>query len=702
MGWIRALILLCASTGIVAAQSIQGLRGPQTLQLGTPIERSITPGQIHTYEVVTEENNLVQITVEQRGVDVVVSIYSPGGKKLGEYDSPNGADGPENVSFVTLDKGPYRIQVTPLDRESEAAAGRYQIKIIELRAATDEEIKAGKNQDALKARAVALLGEVEMLLPELRVPQTRIKAQIQAAQMLWETDEKRALKYMNDAVAGLKELFASMDPDSKEYYKRYHAIAYLRYEVIQALMQREPELALNFLRSTPPLKDPFGNQPDQAAQDAVLETEIANQLLKVDPKRTVELARETLKTNFSAGLAGVVANLKPKYPELAIELANDIATKLLREKLLKNNQAASLLTNLLSIAESPRRNQAAETNGSSRPRLLSEQQYRDLLQKALSEALAYTPPPANNYSPEREQAWNLLQHLHSMTAEVEAVMTGGAAAVDKKINELNIINNNPVMVELNRFQTSINDSNVSLDDALASLAKAPKEHREQLYVQLANRAAMNGDTAKARQIIHDNVKNSYHRQQALQQIEQQEMQRAMQKGKIEEALRNVAEIPDMEERAQMLGQLAGQIGPGQKRAAALNLLEQARGLLSPSVQARSQVQMNALLEIARAFSRYDSKRAFEIIDPLVDQLNELTVAARTLEGFGAEYYDQDELNLNNGNVVGSTATQVTAVLGSLAVTNFDRAKTTADRIRLPEVRLRAYLDIAQQSLNPMR
>ena len=702
MNGIRTLILLGLFTGLASAQE-QTFRPQGTpLQTGTPIEREMAVGQIHTFLVTAPEDNFVQIAIEQRGIDVVVSVFSPAGKKLGEYDSPTGTEGSENVSFTAIEKGTYRIQVTPLDRDPDTRAGRFQIKIIELRAATEEELRAGKNQDALKIRAVALLGEVELLITELRVPQTRIMAQLQAAQMLWEADEKRAVKYMNDAMAGVKELFASIDPNSKEYFKNYHSIAYLRYSIIQMLMQRQPELALGFLRSTPPLPDPYGNQPDQASQEASLETEIANQILKTDPKRTLELARETLKTRYSANLSSVLANLKPKYPEMAVELANEIATKLLSEKLLTNNQASSLLINLLHLAESPRRNQSSEPDNSRRPRLLSEQQYRDLLQKALSEALAYKPPPPNSYSPERDQAWNLLQSLHGMTAEVDAVMNGGSAAVEKKISELNAANNNPQMQELNKFHTAINDPNVPFDDTLASVGKAPKEHREQLYMQLASRAAMSGDTARARQIIDDHVKNPYQRQQALQQIDHQETQRAMQKGKVEDALRRLAEIPDPEERAQRLNQITSQIGPGQKRAAALNLLEQARGLLSPSPQARSQAQMNALLEIARAFSRYDSKRAFEIVDPLVDQWNEMTIAARTLEGFGFEYFDQDELNLNNGNAVGAAAMQLSTTLGTLAQSNFDRAKATADRLRLPEVRLRAYLDIAQQSLNPNR
>ena len=112
--------------------------------------------------------------------------------------------------------------------------------------------------------------------------------------------------------------------------------------------------------------------------------------------------------------------------------------------------------------------------------------------------------------------------------------------------------------------------------------------------------------------------------------------------------------------------------------------------------------MNVLLELARAFSRYDLKRAFEILDPLVEQLNDICAAARTLDGFGMDFYRDDELDLQNGNNVANLVIQMSNALGSLAVTNFDRAKTTTDRLRLPEVRLRVYLDIAQQTIQGSR
>src|SRR5687767_14586140 len=188
MGWIRALILTCACTGIVAAQittrqRIETAQPSGTLQLGTPIERNISPGQTHGYQVVAEENTLVQVTVDQHGVDVVVRVHL--GTRVAEYDTPNGSEGPENVSFVTSSKKPYHIEVTPLNYDG-ATSGRYEIRLIELRPATEQEIKESRGQEALKERGLALLAEIEGVIIELRLPQTRINAQIQVAQLLWD------------------------------------------------------------------------------------------------------------------------------------------------------------------------------------------------------------------------------------------------------------------------------------------------------------------------------------------------------------------------------------------------------------------------------------------------------------------------------------------------------------------------------------
>lgn len=693
MGWNRALILVCAWFGIVAAQAVRQPEGPPTLQLGTPIEHTIAPGQTHTYAVLAVKNHLIQITVEQRGIDIVVRVYH--GQRVVEHDSPNGADGPENVSFVA-GKDPPRIEVTPLSREP-GPSGKYEIRLTEIREATDQEINESGNQEALKARGLALINEVESVISELRLPQSRIKAQLQAAGLLWDSDEKRALKYLTDAIAGFQEMVSGFTANSKDYTRTYHVITNLRYELVQVLSVRQPELALSFIRSAPPLEDPYGNISDLATHETALELEIANHIAQKDPKRTFEIARETLKSRYSSALTNTITTLSQKNPQLAAELASEAANKLLNDRLL-NREAAYLAVGLVRLATPARGDQSHGTNGSSLPPpLLSEQQRRDLLEKAMREALAYKPPPSHVYSPEREAASSLLNGLQSMGPELDASISGGVAAVEKKLKELNT-SNNPRIDLMRQFHNAINDMNMPFDEVLQTLTRAPREHKDQLYIQLSNRAMNDGDGARARQIVNDYVTAPYQRQQALYNLEMQEMSHAMSKGKVEDALRNVASLPSAQQRAQMLTQMANQIGPGLKRAAVLAFLEQARGLLPPSVQAQDQTQMQALFQIAQGFARHDVKRAFEIFEPLVDQFNDISAAARTMEGFGGEFFEQEELNLQNGNAVANVATQMTATLGKLALTNFDRAKLTADRIMLPEVRLRAYLNIAQHAI----
>ena len=56
--------------------------------------------------------------------------------------------------------------------------------------------------------------------------------------------------------------------------------------------------------------------------------------------------------------------------------------------------------------------------------------------------------------------------------------------------------------------------------------------------------------------------------------------------------------------------------------------------------------------------------------------------------------------MQNGNSVANAASQLTQALGTLSSGNFDRAKAAADRVQRPEVRLTAYLVIAQQAIGP--
>ena len=690
---LRPLLLLPCFICVFLTANAANAQGPTTLQLGTAIERSLGPNQVQDFIINLEENTLIQFVVEQRGIDVIVKVTSPAGKSLGQFDSPNGDEGPEHVSFVAIAPGAYRVAVSALD-PSDPTTGRFEIKILELRQATEQEIKDSKSQERAKAKGIALLGELDGLIGEIKSPFTRIKAQLQIAQLLWSSDEKRAAKYFSDATNGFKEYLASLDASSDEYAQKYQGITQLRSEIINVLAQRDPDAALSFLYSTVSQPGPYDNRRDSDSQETTLEISIANEILRTDANRALQIARRSLKTRYSDNLLNTIYLLRQQNQELAGQFANEIASKLLADKLLTKPDAANIAIGLLRTnLEAIRRGQPVNTTEpQSLPPVLLEGQYRELLQKALTEALSYDAQWTRTYTPERDATWTLLRGLQQLGPEVDSVITGSVAAVQKKVAEMSKQELGTVL----HYQNEI--ANNSVDAALGLIEKVPAEQREQLYIQLAGREANDGDFAHARQIINERVSNPFQRRHSLQNVELQEAYRAMSSGKIEEALRIISGWRNPRERANVISQIISQIGPGRKRANAINLLEQAKTLLGPSPPAQDQNQMNALLELARAFAKYDTKRSFEILDPLVEQFNEICAAARTMEGFGSENYEDDELNMQNGNSVPQIADRVSNVLGTLALTNFERARATSERIKLPEVRLKVYLDIAQQTI----
>jgi CHAT domain-containing protein len=123
------------------------------LEPDKPIEREMQGGESHFFTMALNSGQFLHIVVEQKGIDVVVLVFDPEGKKLAEVDSPNGTSGPEPVSFLTEIAGNYRLEIRSL--EKDAPAGKYEAKIVVLRAAIP--------QDKARIAAEKAFGEGELL-----------------------------------------------------------------------------------------------------------------------------------------------------------------------------------------------------------------------------------------------------------------------------------------------------------------------------------------------------------------------------------------------------------------------------------------------------------------------------------------------------------------------------------------------------------
>jgi CHAT domain-containing protein len=107
-----------------------------SLLVGQPITREMRGGEQHRYQVSLSAGQHARVVVDQKGIDVVLSLLAADGKPLLEVDNNlSGTRGMEIITLVADVSGTYLLNVRSL--EKDASAGQYEIRIEDLRTATD-------------------------------------------------------------------------------------------------------------------------------------------------------------------------------------------------------------------------------------------------------------------------------------------------------------------------------------------------------------------------------------------------------------------------------------------------------------------------------------------------------------------------------------------------------------------------------------
>lgn len=131
-------VFLLSSQPALAFQEIaKADQPPKELTQGSRFEQQLAGGKTDRYQVALVSGQYLRLVVTQHGIDVVLTLSAPDGKKLFQQDSPNGADGPEPLSWIATESGNYSLEVWSPD--AKATAGRYELKIEELRSATPKD-----------------------------------------------------------------------------------------------------------------------------------------------------------------------------------------------------------------------------------------------------------------------------------------------------------------------------------------------------------------------------------------------------------------------------------------------------------------------------------------------------------------------------------------------------------------------------------
>lgn len=126
----------------------------EVLKLQVPLDKALGGGDAHSYGVVLHSGQFLRVTVEQQGIDVVVTLIAPGGDRVLQTDSPNGAEGPEPVSWIAEVPGTYLLEVRSV--EKGATPGKYRVTLDALRLPTP--------QDRTRLAAELAFGTAQRLL----------------------------------------------------------------------------------------------------------------------------------------------------------------------------------------------------------------------------------------------------------------------------------------------------------------------------------------------------------------------------------------------------------------------------------------------------------------------------------------------------------------------------------------------------------
>lgn len=158
---MRSAVLVAAIAILAAASRPVFAQGPVVLSPRSRIDVDLTPNAVHEYEIGVEAGHSVEITVTQRGIDVVVEVWNERDSLLFSVDSPNGRDGPEIVELSPPRAARYRLLVRPFD--AREPSGRYTLAVTAWRdaAATREILMARRRaRDSaaswLRSRSVPL------------------------------------------------------------------------------------------------------------------------------------------------------------------------------------------------------------------------------------------------------------------------------------------------------------------------------------------------------------------------------------------------------------------------------------------------------------------------------------------------------------------------------------------------------------------
>ena len=594
-----------------------------------------------------------------------------------------------------------------------------------------------KQKAELEKNAYRMLEQVvDEAQSSLRLPENRVRVQIVAADMLWDSNQARARSLFNMAAEAVAEF--SRNQQNNINTNRRGGIPpqnlnrnafLLRQDLILAAARHDAQLAYQLLAATKPPAP--ATQPDQdpriarfqTPSDDNLEQTLLGRVAALDPKFAAATAEQMMdKGTFPRSLPDVLTQLQKQDADAAAKLADKTVKKLEAANMLTNNDAANLAQTLL--IPGPRPAQAPDAKGSTtqqaRGPVLDQGSYIDLLGSVVDLALKATAAPQTatqrtaipagggggfrravptvvgtntqtqptDAQIEQAGARRLLAGLQMALPMVDQYLPGKSSLVRQKLTEVGMGNSQ----QMNLAQAfGALQGNPTADALIQAAAVAPPQMQPRLYQQAAYKALDEGDTNRARQIASDHLQANQ-RDSVMQRIDFRELAQKAEGARLDEIRQALARIPSDDDKIDLLLQLAHDTQQNNPKLSN-QLLDEAKQMVSR--RATGYDQFDQQFKVARAFATVDPARSVEVLDPAIAQVNELMSAAAVLNGFEVNVFRDGEMSMQPGNGLVGVIGRFGQELAALARIDFERADTLSGHFQLAEPRIMVRLAIVQ-------
>ncbi len=573
--------------------------------------------------------------------------------------------------------------------------GLFLLSLSLVSAVSAQTADAEKDQEATKIspevqkKAFVLLDQTINEADSLKLSENRLLVFSTAADLLWERDEKRARAVAQRAANEIRDQFAEAE-NIENGYNQIWSVRNQRQIFLTNLANHDADFALQLLEQTRPpsvqnvlsanKKSHFAEDQSELNSEFYLEQVIVSHLSAKNPRRVLETARKMLAHGLSQNLINFLLTLKESNAESAKTLADEILQKANSANLAEDQNTPYFFITLLSQFASPNDN---SSNKEAKP-LFSETDLRQLAQKLANYYLSAELNQSNYYM------------LDSGVSVIEKFSPTQAAQIKQRSERAKktFQSSNKQWDDFNKFAES-----ASPEEMLAQAEKYPPNFRQNLYQQAAQKVADAGDTERARQILATTSKddNIY---SALNNFDRQRFQQFLGEDKLDKARQVLSQITSKTTKVSLLVQLALHFNEKKDKDAALQTIDEARSLINPNPENFN--ELNEMSEIIRAYTAVAPKNAFDLLESLMAQGNEVLSAFAVINKFqpNNQSFRNGEFVISNGLPQYASSFLGSENFSVLAKNDFERTLSLADKIQRPEIKIFVHLEILRGVIAP--